>query len=100
MGRRRYTREYKLETVRLLAEGNRTAADIARELGISANQIYKWKREFAEDPQQAFPGKGHLKPEEEELRRLRRELEAARQEIAFLKKTAGYFAALRERGSR
>lgn len=100
MGRRRYTREYKLEAVRLLSDGNRTATDVARDLGISANQIYTWKRQFARDPQQAFPGKGHLKPEEEELRRLRRELEEARQEIAFLKKTAGYFAALRQRDSR
>lgn len=100
MGKRSFTPEYKIEAVRLLTEGHRTAAEVARDLGISPNQLYKWKRQLSEDPQQAFPGKGHLKPEEEELRRLRRELEDARQEIAFLKKTAGYFAALRERGSR
>lgn len=100
MGKRSFTREFKVEAVRLLAEGHRTAAEVARELGISANQLYKWKRELADDATQAFPGQGRLKPEEEELRRLRRELEDARQENAFLKKTAAYFAALRERGSR
>lgn len=100
MGRRRFTREFKVEAVRLLTAGHRSAAEIGRELGINPNLLYRWKRQMAEDPEAAFPGPGQLKPEEEELRRLRRELEDARQEISFLKKTSAYFASLRERGSR
>ncbi len=100
MERRKFTREFKEEAVRLLMAGHRPAAEIGRELGINPNLLYKWKRQLAEDPETAFPGKGHVKPEEEELRRLRRELEDARQEISFLKKTSAYFASLRERGSR
>lgn len=83
MAKRAYSREFKLEAVRLLRERNRPAAEIARELGISPNQIYKWRRQFSEDAEQAFPGKGRLKPEDEELRRLRRELEDAKQEMRF-----------------
>ena len=86
MGRRKFTQEFKLEAVRLLTAGNRSAAGLARDLGINSSLLYKWKRQLAEDPEAAFPGQGHLKPEEEELRRLRRELEDARQEISFLKK--------------
>ncbi len=100
MGRRKFTQEFKLEAVRLLTAGNRSAAGLARDLGINSSLLYKWKRQLEEDAEAAFPGPGHLKPEEEELRRLRRELEDARQEISFLKKTSAYFASLRERGSR
>ena len=100
MERRSFTREFKLEAVRLLTEGNRPTTEIARELGINVNLLYKWKRQLMEDSGDAFAGKGHLKAEEEELRRLQRELDEARQEISFLKKTAAYFASQRERGSR
>ena len=44
--RKRFTREFKLEAVRLLEEGQKPAADLARELGIRRNQLYKWKEQI------------------------------------------------------
>jgi transposase len=90
--RKKYTREFKLEAVRLLAVPDMTYAQAGRDLGIKPNLLARWKKEFHDDNSQAFPGKGHLKPEEEELRRLRRENALLRQERDILKKAAAFFA--------
>ena len=90
--RKKYAREFKLEAVRLLTSQNMTIAQASRDLGINQNLLGRWKREFQSDNSQAFPGKGHLKPDEEELRRLRRENELLRQECDILKKATAFFA--------
>jgi len=72
--RRRYDRAFKVEAVRLVTEERRRVTEVTRELGINANQLHRWKRKLAEEGQLAFPGKGRLTPDQEELRRLRREL--------------------------
>ena len=90
--RKKYAREFKLEAVRLLTSQNMTIAQASRDLGINQNLLGRWKREFQSDNSQAFPGKGHLKPDEEELRRLRRENELLRQERDILKKATAFFA--------
>lgn len=90
--RRRYSREFKIEAVRLNTEKGVTVAQVSRDLGISPHLLCRWKKEFRDDGGQAFPGKGHLKPEEEELRRLRREIDTLRQERDILKKAAAFFA--------
>jgi transposase len=90
--RKKYAREFKLEAVRLLASQDMTIAQASRDLGINPNLLGRWKKEFQSDDSQAFPGKGHLKPEEEELRRLRRENALLRQERDILKKAAAFFA--------
>ena len=90
--RKKYAREFKLEAVRLLTSQNMTIAQASRDLGINQNLLGRWKREFQSDNSQAFPGKGHLKPDEEELRRLRRENEPLRQERDILKKATAFFA--------
>ena len=72
--RRSYDRAFKVEAVRLVTEDGRKVTEVARELGIGANQLHRWKRQFAEDGECAFVGKGRLTPEQEELRRLSREL--------------------------
>jgi transposase len=90
--RKTYTREYKLEAVRLAAAGDRSIAQVARDLGINKNTLYKWRQDLQDDPEQAFPGKGKLKPQDEELRRLRRENQALRQERDFLKRAAVWLA--------
>jgi transposase len=94
--RRQFTPEFKLEAVRLVTEGGRPISQVARELGIRPDMLRTWKRQAegragltASD---VFPGNGQLSSAEAELRRLRRELEVARQEVAFLKKAATYFA--------
>ena len=56
--RRRYSREFKLEVVRRVQELGRTQAQIAEELGVSANTINRWMKEFGREKEEAFPGKG------------------------------------------
>jgi transposase len=72
-GRRKYDKQFKDEAVRLVTEGGRQVADVARSLGIHENLLHTWKRKHKEDPAGSFPGKGHLKPQEEQLRRLQKE---------------------------
>lgn len=91
--RRQYTREYKIEAVRLLKESGRSKAQIARELGIHDSLLTRWKAHLEVRPAaEAFPGHGSVSGAEEEIRRLRRENEALRQERDFLKKATAYFA--------
>ena len=59
--RRKYDREFKIETVRLVTEEGRKATEVARNLGIHVNLIYLWKKQLGEDPKEAFPGLGRLK---------------------------------------
>ena len=84
--RRNFSREFKLEAVALMTSGGLSVAQASRDLGISESVLGRWKRQFMEDPVEAFPGKGCLKPQDEELARLRRENEVLRQERDILKK--------------
>ena len=59
--------------------GGRSVKEVAQDLGIEANVLYRWKRELSREKGEAFPGKGRLAPQEEELRRLRRELERVKE---------------------
>ena len=79
-------KEFKIEAVRLASEPGNTQAGIERDLGISQGIISRWKREQFKDGDQAFPGKGRLKPDDDELRRLKRENERLRRERDILKK--------------
>jgi transposase len=90
--RRVYTREYKVEAVRLTTEGGQSVARVAQDLGINENNLWRWRKELLTAPQDAFPGKGRMKPLEEENRRLRRENQVLRQERDFLKKAAVWLA--------
>lgn len=94
--RQSYTREYKLEAVRRATEEGRSVPQVARELGIRTDLLRSWKRQSegraGQDAQDVFPGQGNVPGEEGEVRRLRRELAIARQEVEFLKKAATYFA--------
>ena len=87
--RRQFTREFKLEAVRLATAGEKSLAQVARELGIRSSMLRTWKRQVENQSGLAsagvFPGHGHLPSQEEELRRLRREVEVLRQERDFLK---------------
>ena len=100
MSRRTFTREFKLEAVRLVEEEARTIASVARELGIGPGLIGRWRKQLSEDGEESFPGKGRLKASDDEIRKLERENRRLRQENEFLKKTAAYFARQDERGSR
>jgi transposase len=94
--RRRFTREFKLEAVRLVNEGNESVTAVAERLGIRPDMLRNWKRQVAGLPpaqkKNVFMGPGKATGQEEELRRLRREVEQLQQERDFLKKAAAYFA--------
>ena len=90
--RRKYDSEFKREAVKLVLEGGRVAAEVAKGLGINENVLYRWIRQYREDPENSFPGKGKLKPEDEELRLLRRELADVKEERDMLKKVVSIFS--------
>ena len=91
--RARYTREFKLEALRLMREEERPASEIARELGIRRNQLYKWQEEYAARGDGAFQGSGRPKKEaQSELARLRQQNKQLQEENEILKKAARYFA--------
>ena len=94
--RRQFTREFKLEAVRLVKESGRPQAQVARELGIRPDMLRAWKRQAEGRAgltgQTVFPGNGTQLSQDAEVQRLRRENERLRQERDFLKKAAAYFA--------
>lgn len=88
-----YTREFKQEAVRLMESSDRPAAEIAMELGIRRNQLYKWKEALAEKGDAAFVGKGRpSKESQSELLSLKQENDRLKEENEILKKAAAYFA--------
>ena len=90
--KKQYTREFKLEAVRLLEISGRNASQLERELDIGKGCLSRWKREFAAEGEDAFPGHGCLAPEQEQLRQLERENEVLRQERDILKKAIAIFS--------
>jgi len=84
--RKKFDREFKIETVRLITQGNRKVSDVARDLDIHENVLHKWKQQYQEDSLHAFPGRGHMKPEDEEVRKLKKELQDVKEERDILKK--------------
>ena len=90
--RRTYTKEFKLEAVRLTQEPDRTAVEVAENLGINVKELYRWKQQYAEQAQASFPGSGKRAPRDEEIWQLKKKLARAEQERDILKKALAYFA--------
>ena len=90
--RRQFSREFKFEAVRLVKDRGVTVAQAARDLDVHENVLRKWIREAMADPQEAFPGKGVMKPEQAEIECLRKEVTKLKMERDILKKAAAYFA--------
>lgn len=92
--RAKFTREFKLQAVKLMESGTKPVAQIAAELGLRRNQLYKWQLQFkAQGEATAFPGSGAKKLSEmSEVELLRRELKRVKEERDILKKAAAYFA--------
>lgn len=74
MQRRVFSREFKLEAVKLIKERGVAVAQAARDLGVAESVLRRWTREGEMDPRQAFPGHGQVKPEQQEVTQLRREV--------------------------
>jgi transposase len=88
-----YTKEFKLEALRLMAESNRPASEIAMKLGIRRNQLYKWKEQMTQKGDVASAKKGRPKKEDQsEMTSLKQENKRLKEDIEILKKAAAYFA--------
>lgn len=81
-----YTREFKIEAVKLSYQTDRPLDELAADLGISRSSLNRWRREYGEDPDQAFPGKGQQKERDTEIARLKKKLREAELENEILKK--------------
>jgi len=91
-GDRKYDKQFKKEAVRLVIEGGRKVTEVAQSLGIHENLLRTWKRKHKEDPSGSFPGKGHVKPQDEELRRLQKENANLKEDREILKKALAIFS--------
>jgi transposase len=92
MRRRRYPKEFKLEAVRQIEELGRPVRDVAFDLGIHHNTLYKWWLELREAGEEALAGNGQSRDSDDEVRRLKRELARVREERDILKKAVTFFA--------
>ena len=93
--KKRFDREFKISTVKMVTEGGHKTSEVARSLGIHPNQLYSWKRKFSDNGEKAFPGNGHLT----EIAMLRRKLRDVEMERDILKKAVGIFSKQTENGS-
>lgn len=89
---RKYDKEFVVQAVKLVVDEGRKVAEVSRSLGVHENLLHKWKKQYLEDPMNAFPGKGHLKAQDEEISRLRKTLERAERDRDILKKAVAIFS--------
>lgn len=92
---RTYDKEFKLNAVMLYLNSGRSYKEISEELGVPSNTLSGWVLSHKKDGEEAFPGKGHLKPSDEDMAQLRKELAIAREERDILKKALGIFSSQR-----
>ena len=90
--RRKFTREFKLQTVRLIVGGERSLTQLSRELGIRRSVLSRWRQQYLADREQAFAGSGQLKPAEAEVAELRQQLRRVTAERDILKKALAIFS--------
>ena len=84
--RRFYTKEFKREAVNLVTEQGYEVGEAAENLGVHQSLLRRWKKQLEKEGAHAFPGKGHMTPEQEEFHRLRKENKQLRMEREILKK--------------
>lgn len=87
-----HTHEFKVEAVKLALQGDRSIQEVADNLGIHISNLRRWKKAYLAEGDHAFPGQGRLPADEEEVHRLRREVDVLRQERDILKKAVGIFS--------
>lgn len=90
--RKNYSKQFKVDAVKLITEQGYKVSEASRNLGLHHSSLRRWKDQLEKDNNQAFPGKGHMSPEKEELHRLRKENKRLRIEREILKKAAAFFA--------
>ena len=89
--RRQFTREFKVNAVQLVTEKGMPVGKVAQELDIHPNLLHLWRRRLLEEGDKAFVGRGRVKPDNAEIRQLRKALERAREERDILKKSLAAF---------
>lgn len=90
---KQYSQEFKREAVRMMESSGRSSQEIAMELGLRRNQLYKWKNQLENRGDSAFGGRGRPRKESQsELSRLKQENDRLREENEILKKAAVFFA--------
>lgn len=99
MARQKFTADFKREAVRLLERGGKPVSQLALELGVARNRLYKWRDAIATDGDLAFRGSGRRSPQQQELAQLRRQVARLEQENTILKKATAYFASASKRGT-
>lgn len=89
---KRYDKQFKEEAVKLVLDQERSVVAVAKELGVHESTLYTWLGQYRNHKEQAFPGSGRLKPEDEEARRLKKMIADLQEENAILKKATAIFA--------
>lgn len=92
MGKRTFTREFKLEAIRMVKDRGLGKSQVARDIGVHVNVLRGWLAQHDEDPQGAFGGSSEKKAEAAQIEQLKRELNRVKAERDILKKAVAYFA--------
>jgi len=91
--RKKYSREFKINAVRMVSEEGRVAAEVARDLDISSNMLYTWKQKYLEEKEDSFQRNGNQSSKDEQIRKLEKENKRLKEERDILKKATQFFAA-------
>ena len=92
MARRKFSREFKLEAVRLAQQPGVSVASVARDLDLHDHVLRRWIKQYEEDPANAFPGGGQMKPQDAEVAALKKEIKKLKAQRDILKKATAFFA--------
>jgi transposase len=90
--RKKFDKAFKEQVVQRILANESTVADAAKELNVHYTTVRDWVRYYKRDGESAFPGSGNLKTEDDEMRKLRKQLADLKEENEILKKAAAYFA--------
>ena len=92
MGKKKFEPEYKREIIKLVTERGMKVSEVAKDIGVTPTSVRRWIKEYSDHGKDAFPGKGNLRAEDEEFRKLRREIADLKEENEILKKAMRIFS--------
>ena len=90
--RRKFDSEFKRQAIRMVTDDGKSCRAVERDLGLGEGIVYRWVREAKEKPQNCFPGNGVVKPSNEDVDMLRKEVEQLRRQRDILKKALAIFS--------
>lgn len=92
MGKKKFEPEYKREIIKLVTERGMKVSEVAKDIGVTPTSVRRWIKEYSDHEKDAFPGKGKLRAEDEEFRKLRRKIADLKEENEILKKAMRIFS--------